>query len=129
MLPQASFDILIPDSRIERIAHALRREFRLPEEVQFAATLDPPTTIVTEAGIEMETREIPTFTIAIPHPKHPTLTHLIQGRAPLKSWRNDEWNYRHSSMLEDDPAYQAFRRLAPQAAEWLKNARELITSG
>lgn len=142
MLSPASNDLepLIPEERLARIEHRLRQENPgLPENAEFVAYHQPSQWI--EYGPEQiptQIAELACFSIFVPHPKHPDrkgFGYLPTGRmfykAPAhikeKDWVTLEWEHRHSSEIESDPAYLAFK-FGPlkEALAWYDSVKDLI---
>lgn len=133
----SDWEPLIPESRLAKIEQRLRKEFpRLPENAVFLANLQPAQEIDYQ-GAPVQIGEIACFSIFVPHPKHPErpgFGYCPQGRMIYKSrqsgekgWRELEQEHRHSTDIETDPAYLAFKLgPMPLAVDWYENIKDLI---
>jgi hypothetical protein len=128
---------LISESRLAKIEQRLRKEFpQLPENAAFLAYLQPAQEIEYQ-GAPVQIGEIAMFSIFVPHPKHPErpgFGYMPVGRMIYKSrqsgekgWRELEQDHRHSTDIESDPAYLAFK-LGPikLAVDWYESVKDLI---
>jgi hypothetical protein len=140
------FEPLVPETRLAAIEARIRREHpRLPENAVFLAYREPPQTIETERDglvVPVHIAAIACFAIFIPHPKYPERPgygYLPIGRMvydqrdgdrmqpPVKAWRTLDWEHRHSSDLDSDPAFISFK-LGPvkEALAWYESVKDLI---
>ena len=133
----SDWEPLISESRLAKIEQRLRSEFpQLPENAVFLANLQP-SEVIEYQGSPVQIGEIACFSIFVPHPKHPErpgFGYCPQARMIYKArmsgekgWRELERDYRHSSKIESDPAYLAFK-LGPMqpAVDWFNNVKDLI---
>lgn len=128
---------LISESRLERIEQRLRQEFpQLPENATFV-TARQPAQMIEFQGAPVQIGDIACFAIFVPHPKHPErpgfgyfpIARMIfkSRHAGEKGWRELEQDNRHSTEIETDPAYLAFK-LGPLklAVDWYESVKDLI---
>lgn len=128
---------LLSEARLAKIEQRLRQEFpKLPENATFLAHLQPAQ-MIDYQGAPVQIAEIACFSIFVPHPKHPErpgFGYLPTGRMIYKArnsseqgWRELERDHRHSSEIETDPAYLAFK-LGPMklAVDWYESVKDLI---
>ena len=133
----SDFEPLISEARLAKIEQRLRREFpQLPENATFLTHLQPAQEIEYQ-GAPVQIAEIACFSIFVPHPKHPErpgFGYMPTGRMIYRArssqeqgWRELEREHRHSSEIESDPAYLAFKLGPMQAAvQWYENVKDLI---
>ena len=136
-LAPSDLEPLLSEARLAKIERQLRIEFpRLPENAVLWAYLQPAQMIEYQ-GAPVQIGEIACFSVFVPHPKHPERPgygYCPIGRMIYKSrqageqgWRELERDNRHSSEIESDPAYLAFK-LGPikMAVDWYENVKDLI---
>lgn len=121
----AQFDTLLPDSRVEALRDVLGREFRLPDEVDFATYVQPER----EASVRGVIRMIPAQAVFIvtspnPHERHKGETIRTHAATALEHWREKEdrsWRV----VRAGDPAAIIFKMLCAQHMDARRNWNEL----
>lgn len=124
----ADYELLLPDSRVERLRGMLEKEFpRLPAEFQLATYIQPG-----GAHPDPRTHQIrilPTYGVFLlvsdnPHPRHKGEVLKTGYAVEMKAWREEEeasWRF----VGAGDPALKFFRSAARQHLAALKNWREM----
>lgn len=123
----ADFEELLPNSRVERLEGQLRKEMKLPDEVEFATYEQPPQWYDDEATGLRRLQPAQAFFIVVspnPHPRHQGKAIKSFAFTPIKDWRSAEAEAGHYAGV-GDPALPIFKALCREHLEQRKNWTEM----
>lgn len=129
----SSYEPLLDDARVDRIAHKIKSEFGFKklEDSVFFTFIQParPYTGRTEGGIVAPTwiPEMAVFAIISPRPNpiRPGQKLMSQATAALSDWLEKEKDAAHFAGAPDE-AHQIFKAVARMHLKVLQDAKELI---
>lgn len=130
-LDLSRFEPLLPDSRVEQLAHKIRSQFGHARfiEAQFITFVQPAKDVV-RSGVRTWIPEMAVFAIISPNPRpaarilgQSVMTH---GTVALEDWRASEKDASHFVSAGTDSAHEIFRGVAREHLRVLTNLREMI---